>query len=151
MKVKLWGTRAQIPAPHPDTQGDGGNTICLEIAEEIVPTLILDAGMGLRWLGNDLLKGAYGRGEGNGGKGRRLWRCGRHCSLCRRYSHHRPHRRRSLLSHPRLRRRYRRASHQHRHHPRTRRAPRRSLLHHHSLRHPFHHAPRATMCHWSRT
>ena len=63
MKVKLWGTRAQIPAPHPDTQGDGGNTICLEIAEEIAPTLILDAGTGLHWLGNDLLKGAYGRSD----------------------------------------------------------------------------------------
>ena len=65
MKVKLWGTCAQVPALHPDTQGYGGNTICQKIAEESTPTLILDAGMGLRWLGNDLLKGAYGRGEGD--------------------------------------------------------------------------------------
>ena len=65
MKVKLWGTRAMVPAPHPDTQDYGGNTVCLEIAEEGAPTLILDAGMGLHWLGNNLLKGAYGRGEGD--------------------------------------------------------------------------------------
>ena len=65
MKVKLWGTRAMVPAPHPDTQDYGGNTVCLEIAEEGAPTLILDAGMGLHWLGNNLLNGAYGRGEGD--------------------------------------------------------------------------------------
>lgn len=64
MKVKLWGTRAQVPTPHPDTQIHGGNTVCIEVRIEGAPTLILDAGMGLHWLGNDLLKGDFGRGQG---------------------------------------------------------------------------------------
>lgn len=64
MQVKLWGTRAQVPVPHPDTQIYGGNTVCIEIESEGAPTLILDAGMGLHWLGNHLLKGAFGRGQG---------------------------------------------------------------------------------------
>ena len=65
MKVKLWGTRAQVPVPHPNTQVYGGNTVCIEIEEEGAPTLVLDAGMGLHWLGNHLLKDAFGRGEGH--------------------------------------------------------------------------------------
>ena len=64
MKIKLWGTRAQVPTPHPDNQIHGGNTACLEVRVEGAPTLILDAGMGLHWLGDDLLKGDFGRGQG---------------------------------------------------------------------------------------
>jgi phosphoribosyl 1,2-cyclic phosphodiesterase len=64
LKVKLWGTRAQVPTPHPNTQIHGGNTVCLEVQVEGTHTLILDAGMGLHWLGNDLLKGDFGRGQG---------------------------------------------------------------------------------------
>jgi len=64
LKVKLWGTRAQVPTPSPNTQIHGGNTACLEVQVEGSPTLILDAGMGLHWLGNHLLKGDFGRGQG---------------------------------------------------------------------------------------
>ena len=66
MKVKIWGTRAQVSSPHPRTQIYGGNTVCVEIQAENAPALILDAGMGIHWLGNHLMKGAFGRGQGQG-------------------------------------------------------------------------------------
>jgi phosphoribosyl 1,2-cyclic phosphodiesterase len=52
--VKFWGVRGSIPAPSPNTVRYGGNTSCLEVrcGERL---LILDAGTGLRYLGNTLL------------------------------------------------------------------------------------------------
>jgi len=55
MKIKFWGTRGSIAVPGPDTNKYGGNTACLEISDD--ETLaILDAGTGLRALGEDLLR-----------------------------------------------------------------------------------------------
>jgi phosphoribosyl 1,2-cyclic phosphodiesterase len=52
--VKFWGVRGSIPTPGPKTVGIGGNTSCVEIrsGREII---ILDAGTGLRTLGQSLL------------------------------------------------------------------------------------------------
>ncbi len=51
--LKFWGARGSIPTPGPHTVRYGGNTSCLEIRSggEII---ILDAGTGLRGLGNAL-------------------------------------------------------------------------------------------------
>lgn len=56
MKVKFWGVRGSIPSPGPHTVKYGGNTSCIEIYfEEINRSIIIDAGSGIRELGNDLL------------------------------------------------------------------------------------------------
>ncbi|MEZ4227147.1 MAG: MBL fold metallo-hydrolase [Polyangiaceae bacterium] len=55
MKIRFWGVRGSIAAPGPATAGVGGNTSCVEItcgAERI----ILDAGTGLRALGDELVR-----------------------------------------------------------------------------------------------
>jgi phosphoribosyl 1,2-cyclic phosphodiesterase len=52
--VKFWGVRGSLPTPGPSTLRVGGNTACVEVT---TPTtrLILDAGSGLRALGDELL------------------------------------------------------------------------------------------------
>jgi phosphoribosyl 1,2-cyclic phosphodiesterase len=54
MKVKFWGTRGSIPVPGKDTTIYGGNTTCLEITLEGGRKVIIDAGTGLRPLGDKL-------------------------------------------------------------------------------------------------
>jgi len=53
--LRFWGTRGSLPAPGPHTQRYGGNTPCVEvrIGDRL---LIIDAGSGIRELGNSLLK-----------------------------------------------------------------------------------------------
>jgi phosphoribosyl 1,2-cyclic phosphodiesterase len=53
--IKFWGVRGSIPTPGRDTVRYGGNTTCVEvrIGDDII---ILDAGTGLRLLGQSLLK-----------------------------------------------------------------------------------------------
>jgi len=53
--VRFWGVRGSIPCPGPATQRYGGNTSCVEVrcGERLI---ILDAGSGLRELGNALVK-----------------------------------------------------------------------------------------------
>ncbi len=55
MKVKFWGVRGSIPCPGPMTQKYGGNGACVElrVGKRIV---IIDAGSGIRELGNYLMK-----------------------------------------------------------------------------------------------
>ncbi|HAK44599.1 MAG TPA: MBL fold metallo-hydrolase [Spirochaeta sp.] len=57
MKVKFWGVRGSTPCPGPDTVRIGGNTSCIELRygneEELI---IIDAGSGIRLLGNHLMK-----------------------------------------------------------------------------------------------
>ena len=52
--MKFWGVRGSIPTPGPKTVRFGGNTSCVEIrsGNQII---ILDAGTGLRALGQSLL------------------------------------------------------------------------------------------------
>jgi len=53
--LKFWGVRGSIPTPGPTTIRYGGNTSCLEIRDK-QHLFILDAGSGIRDLGNELLK-----------------------------------------------------------------------------------------------
>ncbi len=64
MRVKFWGVRGSIPCPGSQTVKYGGNTSCIELRfDEIDRLIIIDAGSGIRELGNyimanDLPKGA---------------------------------------------------------------------------------------------
>jgi phosphoribosyl 1,2-cyclic phosphodiesterase/CheY-like chemotaxis protein len=59
-RVKFWGTRGSIATPGPRTIRYGGNTSCTEVryGEHI---LILDAGTGIRELGESLMREFQGR------------------------------------------------------------------------------------------
>ncbi len=53
--VRFWGVRGSIPCPGPDTVRYGGNTSCIEVRCGGKP-IILDAGTGIRELGDALVK-----------------------------------------------------------------------------------------------
>ena len=53
MKIKFWGTRGSTPVPGKDTIIYGGNTTCLEIDLIGGKRVIIDAGTGIRSLGNE--------------------------------------------------------------------------------------------------
>lgn len=53
--LKFWGVRGSIPTPGPQTVRYGGNTSCVELRHQD-QLFILDAGSGIRLLGNELLK-----------------------------------------------------------------------------------------------
>ncbi len=55
MRIKFWGTRGSIPVPGNHTTEFGGNTTCLELTLESGRRIIVDAGTGIRPLGNELL------------------------------------------------------------------------------------------------
>jgi len=55
MKIKFWGTRGSIPVPGKDTLTYGGNTCCLEILLGTGKRVIIDAGTGIRPLGDHLV------------------------------------------------------------------------------------------------
>ncbi|MBU0680857.1 MAG: MBL fold metallo-hydrolase [Proteobacteria bacterium] len=56
MKIKFWGVRGSIPCPGPQTMKYGGNTACIELRfPELNRLLIIDAGSGLRELGNHMM------------------------------------------------------------------------------------------------
>jgi phosphoribosyl 1,2-cyclic phosphodiesterase len=52
MRVCLWGTRGSIASPGPDTIAYGGNTSCVEVEAADGTILILDAGTGIRRVGD---------------------------------------------------------------------------------------------------
>jgi len=54
MKIRFWGVRGSIASPGPKTARVGGNTSCVEV-ECGGERFILDAGTGLRQLGDSLL------------------------------------------------------------------------------------------------
>ncbi len=56
MKVKIWGCRGSIPAPGKETLIYGGESTCIEIISDEGERLIIDAGSGIRKLGNEILK-----------------------------------------------------------------------------------------------
>jgi phosphoribosyl 1,2-cyclic phosphodiesterase len=60
MRLTFWGVRGSIATSGPEFARFGGNTTCVEITSE-GSTLILDAGTGLRALGQKLLAEAKGR------------------------------------------------------------------------------------------
>ncbi|MEK7670847.1 MAG: MBL fold metallo-hydrolase [Bacteroidota bacterium] len=55
MKLKFWGTRGSIPTPGKETVRYGGNTPCVEVRLRDNRLVILDAGTGLRELGEALM------------------------------------------------------------------------------------------------
>jgi phosphoribosyl 1,2-cyclic phosphodiesterase len=56
LSVKIWGCRGSIATPSPDTTTYGGNTSCVEVVLDGGATLVLDAGTGIRALGDDLVR-----------------------------------------------------------------------------------------------
>jgi phosphoribosyl 1,2-cyclic phosphodiesterase len=57
--ARFWGVRGSIPTPGPSTLRYGGNTSCLEIRAE-GEIIIIDAGTGIRNLGDSLMTEAHG-------------------------------------------------------------------------------------------
>jgi phosphoribosyl 1,2-cyclic phosphodiesterase len=55
MKITFYGVRGSIAAPGPDTAKVGGNTSCVLVELEGGERIVLDAGTGLRSLGNRLM------------------------------------------------------------------------------------------------
>jgi phosphoribosyl 1,2-cyclic phosphodiesterase len=51
VKVRFWGTRGSIATPGPETMRYGGDTSCVEVSSVPGHTLVLDAGTGIRRLG----------------------------------------------------------------------------------------------------
>lgn len=56
MDITCWGTRGSIPTPGKNLEKYGGNTTCFEITTSLGNTIIIDAGSGIRNLGNNILK-----------------------------------------------------------------------------------------------
>jgi phosphoribosyl 1,2-cyclic phosphodiesterase len=57
MNIRFWGVRGSIASPGPDTAAVGGNTSCVELTCGR-RRIVLDAGTGLRALGNHLVASA---------------------------------------------------------------------------------------------
>lgn len=56
MKIKVWGCRGSIPSPGRETLIYGGESTCIQIISDAGESIIIDAGSGIRKLGNSLLK-----------------------------------------------------------------------------------------------
>jgi phosphoribosyl 1,2-cyclic phosphodiesterase len=64
MKIRFWGVRGSIPAPGPETNRYGGNTSCVSVTTAAGKLVIIDMGTGLMHLGNALMAGEFGKGQG---------------------------------------------------------------------------------------
>ena len=64
MKIQFWGVRGSIPVPGQQTNRYGGNTSCVEVRPRGGPSIILDAGTGIRKLGKEMMHAAFGEGKG---------------------------------------------------------------------------------------
>lgn len=63
MKVRFWGVRGSIACPGKDTVEFGGNTSCLELRfGKKNRLIIIDAGTGIRELGNHLVQNDFQKG-----------------------------------------------------------------------------------------
>jgi phosphoribosyl 1,2-cyclic phosphodiesterase len=60
MQITFWGVRGSYPVPGAATVRYGGQTSCVEARSSTGETLIVDAGTGMRALGNKLLREAKG-------------------------------------------------------------------------------------------
>jgi len=56
VKITFWGTRGSQATPGSETVRYGGNTACVEVESDDGAVLILDAGTGIRPLGNTMAK-----------------------------------------------------------------------------------------------
>jgi phosphoribosyl 1,2-cyclic phosphodiesterase len=59
--VRFWGVRGSTPTPSRENLGVGGNTSCVQLETPEQPIVILDAGTGIRLLGERLVQKAAGR------------------------------------------------------------------------------------------
>jgi phosphoribosyl 1,2-cyclic phosphodiesterase len=64
MRIRFWGVRGGVASPGKGTADVGGNTSCVEVRASSGALIVLDAGIGLYWLGRSLLAGPHGRGQG---------------------------------------------------------------------------------------
>ena len=64
MRVRFWGVRGSLPVPGPKTERYGGNTSCVEVRSDGGTCIILDAGTGIRGLGNRLMREGFETGRG---------------------------------------------------------------------------------------
>ena len=55
MKIRFWGTRGSIAAPGKDAVFYGGNTCCVQVRLDCGETVVIDAGSGIRPLGDHLM------------------------------------------------------------------------------------------------
>jgi phosphoribosyl 1,2-cyclic phosphodiesterase len=56
MYIRCWGSRGSIPVSGPDYNKYGGDTTCMEIRSSRGEVIVIDAGSGIRLLGNKLMK-----------------------------------------------------------------------------------------------
>lgn len=61
MLVRFWGVRGTIPVPGRETLRLGGNTSCIAIHTSDQHVVIIDAGSGIRRLGQELMRTTYSR------------------------------------------------------------------------------------------
>lgn len=61
MRIRFWGVRGTIPVPGPKTVKYGGNTSCIDVLTSDQQVIILDAGSGIRLLGQQLQEESNGR------------------------------------------------------------------------------------------
>ncbi|RLB25006.1 MAG: MBL fold metallo-hydrolase [Deltaproteobacteria bacterium] len=54
MRIKFWGTRGSIATPGKDTVTYGGNTTCVEVTSSEGQRVVIDAGSGIRLLGEHM-------------------------------------------------------------------------------------------------
>lgn len=64
MKIKFWGVRGSYPVPGISTNKFGGNTPCVEVKLDNGQIIIIDAGTGIRPLGQSLMNNGFGTGKG---------------------------------------------------------------------------------------
>ncbi len=64
IQVRFWGVRGTLPAPSPENIRYGGNTSCVSLEFPRGQLFVLDAGTGIRVLGNQLLGKTDGRLSG---------------------------------------------------------------------------------------
>ena len=62
MRIKLWGTRGSVTTPTAANTRYGGNTACVEVRAGDGEILILDAGIGLHRLGDQLMAEGFSQG-----------------------------------------------------------------------------------------
>ena len=55
LAVEIWGARGSVPTPGPNTLRYGGNTTCISIRSAAGDRIIIDAGTGIRKLGQTLM------------------------------------------------------------------------------------------------
>ena len=62
MNVRFWGVRGSYPVAGPDTVRYGGHTSCIEVRLDDGSWTILDAGSGLRGLGDEMMENGFAEG-----------------------------------------------------------------------------------------